>query len=291
MSSRVAAAGAEYFEEATAEAVTETVAVRKAMQRAAQAPQQAAAQLDAAKKSLLAARDAYRRAEATVFFVDPESLEELRAQPDPMHAGSSAPESSRMQDVAASLDKMDELLQQPLDEARADALLAEAGDLAEAIDELEAGLRGLAEAWEDGNGDNFRSAYFLSSPPAAVARVFQGLLALSGDVLPGKLADEANEPSEISARVAAMKEVYLGGDADSADSVSLHALVQQASPVQAALTRASLARSSALAGVLELSPQDAQIRQQLDAALADTTRQLTSAARSLGIVIVESHQP
>jgi len=291
MSSRVAAAGAEYFEEATAEAVTETAAVRKAMQRAAQAPQQAAAQLDAAKKSLLAARDAYRRAEATVFFVDPESPEELRAQPDPMHAGSSAPESSRMQDVADSLDKMDELLQQPLDEARADALLAEAGDLAEAIDELEAGLRGLAEAWEDGNGDNFRSAYFLSSPPAAVARVFQGLLALSGDVLPGKLAEEASEPSEISARVAAMKEVYLGGDADSADSVSLHALVQQASPVQAALTRASLARSSALAGVLELSPQDAQIRQQLDAALADTTRQLTSAARSLGIVIVESHQP
>ena len=110
---------------------------------------------------------------------------------------------------------------------------------------------------------------------------------MTGDVLPGLLGVAATNPAEISERLAAVKELYTGSPEAAAGSPSLQLLVQEAAPVQAALTRASIARAAALAGVLEISPDNQSLRKELESSLADVTRQLTLAAQSLGIVIVD----
>lgn len=285
LAARVATAGAEYFEGVTAAAVEETMSVRRAISRAAEVPAEAGSQLLEAQKSLSAASDAYRKAEATVFMVDPDSVEELRAQPDPLRAASQGGRDETMAELAAALEKMDALLARPLDAGKAETLLAEAQGVGAKIDKLEAGLRGLADAWSADDAKNFRQQFFLSSSMEAVARMFQGLLAMTGDLVPGRLSSP-DDPAEISSRLTAVKEIYLGDKEGTEQQPSPHLLVQQASVVQAALTRASIARAAALAGVLELAPQDDRLRAQLGTSLADVTRQLTFAAESLGIVIV-----
>jgi len=285
-SARVAAASAEFFEDATAQASSGTASARRALARAVEVPSEAASQLRQAKVSLSHAVDGYRKAEASVFLVDPESAAELRAQPDPLRAGTPGARDKTMAELSASLAKMEELLSRPLNQSSAALLLSEAQSAGTKIVELEAGLAGMAGAWADGDEANFRRQFFLASPEDAVARVFQGALAMTGDVLPGMLAGAETNPAEISERLAAVKELYTGSPEAAPDSPSLQLLVQETAPVQAALTRASIARAAALAGVLEISPDNQNLRKELASSLADVTRQLTLAAQSLGIVIV-----
>lgn len=287
LSARVAAASAEFFEGATTAAAEETASVRRALSRAAEAPASAADQLREARQSLSSAADAYRKAEAAVFLVDPTSVEELRAQPDPLLAGSPGQRDETMEELISSLQKIDDLLSRPLGQTKAAALLAESDLVGAKIDKLEQGLRGMADAWKPDNAENFRAKFFLSSSDQAVARVFQGLLAMSGDLLPGRLAADQGDATEVFARVKAMQELYVGNTDGTEDRSSIYALVQQASPVQAALTRASIARSAALAGVLDLAPGDEPCREQLRSSFADVTRQLTFAAQSIGIQVIE----
>lgn len=286
LSLSVAQAEADYFENATATAAEEAQAVRRTLTRTVTSVSDASENLDEAKASLSTAADAYHKAEATVFFVDPDSVEELRAQPDPLRAGAAGQGDDMLSGLADALDKVDDELSRPLSAAKAAALLLEAKDIADKAAALEVRFRGLADAWKGGVEDNFRGRYFLSSPEGAIARVFQGLLAMTGDILPGRLSSSADDSTGISQRLRAVREIYLG-DAESPDArPALHHLVQEASPVQAALTRASIARAAALAGVLEITPGDAGVRAQLGVALEDLTRQLVLAAQSLGISIV-----
>ena len=240
-----------------------------------------------AKTSLSLARQAYRKSEAAVFFVDPDSADELRAQPDPFGVASPTVDNKAIEQLEAALTKLEGLLDGSIDASNAGALLVEAKSVAVELANLEKGLREMAEAWQLQDAANFRSKYFLQSPEGAVARVFQGLLAMTGDLLPsGLVSDEENSSSDTAARMNAVREIYLGTVDEAESDVSLHALVQQASPVQAALTRASIARAVALASVFELSPGNEPVADQLSPALQDVTRQLTAAAQSLGIVVV-----
>ena len=285
-SARVAAASAEFFEDATTQAASGTTSVRRALARAVEVPSEAASQLREAKASLSDAAEAYRKAEASVFLVDPESAVELRAQPDPLRAGRPGACDKTLAELSASLAKMDELLSRPLNQTSAALLLSEAQSAGTKIVELETGLAGMAEAWADGDKANFRRQFFLPSAEGAVARVFQGALAMTGDVLPRLLAGAETSAAEISERLAAVKELYAGRPEAAPDSPSLQLLVQESAPVQAALTRASIARAAALAGVLDIMPENQKLRADLASSLADVTRQLTLAAQSLGIVIV-----
>ena len=283
---RVAMASAEYFEEVSTDAADAVSSVRRALSRAEEEPAESAAQVREAKKSLSAAADAYRKAETSVFVVDPESTPELLAQPDPLRAGDPGGRDETLAQLSSSLEKMDDLLARPLNQDSAALLLVEADGVKTKIAQLEAALRALADAWKEGETENFRQNYFLSSSEGAVARVFQGLLAMTGDVLPGMLAGTDGYSGEVVPRLAAVKDLYLGASEANPDSPSLHSLVQQSSPVQAALTRASLARAVALAGVLEISPGNEPLRQNLVTSLQDATRQLSMAAQSLGILII-----
>ena len=282
---QVAAAGAEFFEAATLEAAAETSSARSALSRALQSPAEAAGHVRSAKKSLARAANAYGKAEASVFLVDPESEDELRAQPDPLHAGVPGARDEVVAGLCASLGCLEGLLSRPVTSESAARLIAEAQNVGTKITRLEAGLRGMSDAWRPDDKGNFRSKFFLPSGEGAVARLFQGALAMTGDVLPG-LVSGAADTAEVTARLAAVKELYAGGGEAPPGSPSLQNLVAGVSPLQAALARASLARAVALAGVLELDPGNRNLRGELIASLEDTTRQLTLAAQSLGISVI-----
>jgi len=284
----VAERSADYFEDTTSTAAAETSSARRSLARALQEPSSAGSEIRQAQSSIAAAADAYYKSEAAVFFVDPEAEDELRAQPDPFRVGSLGEGNEAMAGLISSLEKMEEMLAGPIDQSKAAELLNEAQSIGVKIDRLESDLLDLAGAWRDGDAGNFRNNYFLSSPEQAVARIFQGLLAMSGDLMPERLQSSGKSPAEISVGVRALKEIYLGESEQAEDQPAPHTLVLAASPIQAALTRASIARAEALAGVLEVYPDDQSLRAQLLASLEEVTRQLTSAARSLGIVIVES---
>jgi len=289
LAARVAAAAADYFAAATDEAADGAATVGSSLSDSDGDGDSLADGLSRAKASLARTREAYLKSEAAVFFVDPDSTEELRAQPDPFGAGSPTVENEAIEKLEVALAKLEDLLDGSLDSSKAGALLVEAKSVAAELESLEKGLRAMAGAWQTQDPGNFRTKYFLESPEGAVARIFQGLLAMTGDLLPADLlSEETNSAIDTAARVAAVREIYLGTSEDTEAAVSLHALVQQTSPVQAALTRASIARAAALAAVLELSPENESVRSQLVPALQDLTRQLTSAAESLGIVVVSS---
>ena len=287
-SASVASATAEYFADVTDAAAEETSVARRALALAVDSPASAVENLREVKKSISAARAAYRKAEAAIFLVDPESAEELRAQPDPLGAGAPGGSSLLMHELAGSIDIMEDLLSRPLDSSVAGNLLAEARVVGTKIGELDRGLRGLAGAWTAGDADNFRGRFFLASPEMAAARVFQGLIAMTGDALPDRIDSSERGPEEISGRLAAVREIYLGRDGG---APALHQLVVESSPLQAALARASIARADALAGVLEVFPDDSSVRTQLAAALDEVTRQLIFAAEVIGIEIVDTEKP
>jgi hypothetical protein len=289
LAARVATATADYFTAATDEAADGAATVGSSLSDSDGDADALAGGVTRARTSLARTREAYRRSEAAVFFVDPDSAEELRAQPDPFGVASPTVENKAIEQLEAALTKLEDLLDGSIDASNAGTLLVEAKSVAAELESLENGLRSMADAWQTQDPGNFRRKYFLESPEGAVARIFQGLLAMTGDLLPADLlSEETNSAIDTAARVAAVREIYLGTAEDAEAAVSLHALVQQTSPVQAALTRASIARAAALAAVLELSPENESVRSQLAPALQDLTRQLTSAAESLGIVVVSS---
>lgn len=289
LAAEVATASAEYLEETTANASEQTVSAKKAFFRAMESPSEAEVDLVSVREALAAASDAYHKAEAAIFLVDPYSIEELRLQPDPFGVGvPGSPEDKITSEVASLIKKMEKMLSRPLKAEDAPALFDLAQNLGAKIDELEAGLKGFADAWQENTKENFRSKFFLNSAEGAVARIFQGLLAVTGEVIPARLDGEQNNQLEISAGLDAVKDIYLGSDEPTANEPSPHLLVEQASIVQAALTRASIARSVALAELLQIFPDDKPLRGQLRTSLEDVTRQLTLAAQSLGIVIITS---
>lgn len=289
MSARVASSVARYFAVATSEASSDASDFSRALSSGQDDATELAAALGQAREALARLRAAYRKAEPAIFFVDPESEDELRAQPDPFGSGSPSGDDGTMAGLDAVLGRLENLLDEPLDASAAGTLLVEAKSAAASIEKIQAGIDAMASAWTPESGGNFRSDFFLPSPEQAVARIFQGLLAVTGDLLPSALvADPADSPrGDLALRLAAVREIYAGTEDENGDAVSLHELVRQVSPVQAALTRASIVRATALATLLEIAPEGGAPESELLPALDDVTRQLTFSARALGIVITD----
>lgn len=283
----VALAEAEYLEDATALAAEEAASSRLAVEQATGNEAEARSLLLQAAESLSLASSAYLKAESAVFFVDPGSKEELIAQPDPLGSGALGGSVDELDDLTKALEEIDQLLTQPLNREAVERAMREVESISPKISDLETSLRGFANAWTASDQDNFRNAFFLYPPEEAVARIFQGLLALSGDILPARLSATKESTSGMYESLGGVREMYIGPVAELDNSSSLYALVDQKSPIQAALTRASLARAVALAGVLDVVPESDSTREQLQAALSDLTKQLTLSAESIGIVIVE----
>ena len=295
-SAAVASENAELLEQATTTASEESANLDDAVQRAMAAPETAAGEIPKALASLSAVEDSYRSAEAAVFYVNPEDSAELAAQPDPLGAGANGTETNSLAAVSAKLKALVASVSGEQDEAALREALGILDDLAARSAELRAQMDALAAAWKESD-TSFRERYFLASPDNAVARIFQGLLALSGDVLPNHWLASGEggqnpvpDADEVLGRIDALRGIYLvsgtGNEADKA--TGLDDLVAAASPARAAATRASIAQMAALAQALKFSPENAETRRQLLGALEEVTRQLTLSAQVLGIEIVEN---
>lgn len=288
----VAEGNAEMLAAATSQAAGEADVFSAAMQRAAALPADAAEELPRAMEALSAVRQSYRQAEAAVFYVDPASPGELTAQPDPLGSGTAGESSDSLTDVSAMLEELVTAAGGKMDAAALGRILPVLGKLAARSKQLVSDMDSLAAAWRDSDS-SFRTRYFLANPDNAVARMFQGLLALSGDVLPNRArAAGALSADEIGGRIKALHGIYLG-ERDAASPTGapgLEDLVMASSPLQAAAVERAIAQAEALSQALKLSPENTEARRQLLAALDEVTRQLVLSAEALGIRVVEENK-
>jgi len=288
---QIVAQNAELLGGATEASVEETANVLGALARIQSAPLTVADELKIAEASLAAAKEAYQQAEAAVFYVDPDSAQELIAQPDPLGVATAGGQDlfARWERLVASLDIRED---EPLTADKLSSLVVPFAELKKTSEELAAALEGFAAAWRTGESKNFRSAYFSSSPDLAVARIFQGLLALTGDVMPARLAATDFTAEEFQHRVNAVANIYFGvssgGEAVADGSVGVHDLVFRASPAQALAAAAALQRAKVLAASIQLSPTDPELTRQAGLTLSDLTTQLIASARSLGIMVIDA---
>jgi hypothetical protein len=251
------------------------------------APWSAPGDFPEAFAALRAAAEAYRRGEAAVFYVDPASAAELRAQPDPLQVGGEGGAVDPFGATALLLRQLAGLTGGAMDRASIDRAL----DLLEELEAAAAGLRSdmnaLAAAWSAEERESFREKYFLASSREAAARIFQGSLALSGDILPTLLSAPETDPAELAGRTAALRDLYLGSVGADGPGPGLHDLVFASAPAQALATYGTIAQAVALGEALMRAPAHEETRRQLAEALANATRQLEFSAEAVGIQIVE----
>ena len=285
---QVARANADMMTAASATAAEEVSRFTASARQVAAAPVTAGDEFAAAISSLTAAAEAYRRTEASVFYVDPDSTDELRAQPDPLGVGSGGEPVDPFAEISARLTRLAKLTAGRMNEEIVGEVLRLLRELADESDKLSADINSLAAAWAKDEGESFRSKYFLASHELAVARIFQGLLALTGDVLPGFVRSDDVAPVEITGRMHAVRDIYLGiAPGEPEGQPGLHDLVFASAPAQALATYGAIAQALALSEALALAPGNVETQRQLIGALANVTRQLEFAAAAVGIQIVE----
>jgi len=288
LSAQVARANADLLTAASTTAAREAANFESVAKRAAVAPVSASADLATAMDSLSAAKRSYQRTEAAVFYVDPESTDELVAQPDPLSAGSAGPAMDAFAEINKRLHRLADLTAEEIDNESLQQILETLPEVAGWSGRLRADMEAMAKAWDPGAPESFREKYFLASSDLAVARIFQGLLAQSGDVLPERWLQGEIAPTEVTGRTDALRELYLGITEQRPEGTGLHDLVFAAAPAQAMVTYAAIVQASALADALAIDPANAETRRQLLAALGNVTRQLELSAQAVGIQIVEA---
>ena len=285
---QVAVANADLVTSASAGALEEAATFERAVRRLAVAPVSAAGEWPVAVASFAAAQRAYQTTEAAIFYVDPESREEMAAQPDPFGAGAALETGDAFAEVNRRLAKLARLSAGGTGEEMLGEALETLPELAAWSGRLRADLQVLADAWDPASATGFREKCFLASPERAVARIFQGLLAQSGDVLPRRLSDGPLVPSEVTGRTDALRDLYLGITEEHPEGLGLHDLVFAAAPAQAMATHGAIAQAVAWAEALARAPGSGDTRRQLQAALEQATRQLELAAAALGVRIVDA---
>lgn len=286
------------MEKASRDAEQQAASLQNAVASMAE-PEAAQEALSVARLSLSFARQAYQQAEPSVFYVDPESSAELVALPDPLGAGALKPEAKRLEQLAGSLENLDALVasgpRKHFDPIISLWLYLDA-ETASLRDEL----NGLASGWDAAQESSFRQRYFLQTPPTAVARIFQGIIAVTGDLLPnywlgdgGGWNDERPPLAEVAGRFRAVRNIYAGRATQYGlvNGPGLIDLVREQSPLQADTTMQVLERSLLLAERLALEPGDpAQARSFLRLQAEEVTRQLILSAGAIGIEIIEVGQ-
>lgn len=285
MADKVVRANADFISAAASEALLNAAKLRETMAGASQDLPDTAKNLAEAERALAEALASYQQAEIAVFYVNPDSADELALQPDPLGAGTGEEGVDAFAEIADRLSEIGKFAKNGIREnevSRAVTLLLELTALTE---RLEADLGVLSAAWEPGGDANFRESIFLISTQQAVARIFQGMLAISGDVLPRRWPGGAKvDAAQVDGRVRALGLIFEGR---SEQEPGLRAVVSDSSPDHAAAVQASLARAAALAEALKTAPESGDTQKQLLSALGDVTRQLALAAEALGIRIVE----
>lgn len=287
LAEQVVSANADLLSTASAEAAEQSAEFESRARKAATAPASATGDLSGAIGSLAKAKRSYQKTEAAVFYVDPDSAGELSAQPDPLGAGAEDYAVDAFAEIERRLEKLVRLTAGEMNEEKLQEVLTVLPELAGWSGRLRSDMQAIAEAWAPGAASNFRESYFLASPEAAVARIFQGLLAQSGDILPRRWLRGAVIPDEVTGRTDALRDLYLGISEENPGGKGLHDLVFAAAPAQAMATYGAMAQAAALADALALAPSNEETRRQLLVSLENVTRQLELSAAAVGIQVVD----
>jgi len=292
----VVEANAALMEEASRDMEEQTAQLQGAVLAMAAEPRAAREALSIARMSLSFARQAYHQVEPSVFYVNPDSAEELAALPDPLQAGTAATEAGRLGALAASLDELDRLAARP-SRYNVQRMMSLWYRLDGESASLREALTGLAGGWAESEKRSFRQRFFVPSPRPAVARIFQGVLAVTGDLLPnywlqdgGGWSDRQPPLAEVSGRLRAVRNIYAGRARlhGSSGAPGLVDLVREQSPVQAESTLRTLEAALSTAETLAHHPGDPlQARAMLLQQAEQATRELILAAKALGIEIIE----
>jgi hypothetical protein len=155
----------------------------------------------------------------------------------------------------------------------------------------------LAVSWQATDPGAFRRKYFLASPSTAIGRIFQGTLAVSGDLLPNYWLEksaawsDASPPvAEVAGRFRALRNIFAGRAAQYREVTGpgLVDLVREKSPWQADATLRALETSLRIAEHLSVATGDPSVARALLSAQAElVTSELTRSAGALGIRIIE----
>ncbi len=282
--SQVVLNNADLLTEATTSAAGEATRFEQLVTRVAAAPLSAAASFPEALEAFDQAQQSYQQAEVAVFYVDPESVDELLAQPDPLGVAGAGEAENAVARITAGIEELSLMVTADADRDTLGEVLVVLRELREGAKHLREGLDALAAAWDEEVDESFRQRYFLSDPEASVARIFQGLLAQSGDVL----SERSPAPEVLAAGAAALRDHYLGITSRWPGGLGVHDLVYAAAPAQAMATYAAIARAVALAEAWQHRPTDEEIPRQLPLAWAEVTRQLEWAAEAVGVRVIDT---
>lgn len=239
--------------EASDEAVRQAASLEKTISHIPDEPDSAASAVFAANQSLASLRKSYQRLEPSIFYVDPDSAAELLALPDPLLAGTTEPKADQLELMARSLENLSSLLQGGGGD-RIGKIVSVWRYLQGESSYLLERLARFSPSWKAADPNNFRNGIFLASSRTAIGRIFQGIIAVSGDVIPNYWLEksgawrEVNPPiSEIAGRFRAVSDTYLGCGEDGEAVDGLFALVRQRSAIQADRTLLALEQSILLA--------------------------------------------
>jgi hypothetical protein len=294
----VAETNADLMAKASRDAEEQATSLQKAVASFVQSesPQES---LSLARVSMSLAREAYQQAEPSIFYVDPEAPQELASLPDPLRVGTPRSEIGKLGQMARTLQELESLTAIGFTK-QVDPIVSRWLTLRSQTSSLRKELDRLADGWDEAEDSAFRQRFFLRSTPNAIARIFQGIIAVSGDLLPnywlrpgGGWSDARPPLPEVIGRLRAIRNIYAGRAVEYglAEGPGLFDLVQERAPEQAGITLRSVDNALLMAEQLALTPGDAaQARALLLYLSEEVTQSLIKSAGALDIVIVEEPQ-
>lgn len=225
------------------------------------------ATLSSAENALVSSQTAYLHAETSLYYEE-----------DSSKVAKDAPHAAAFDEVANGIDKT----ARHSPKKRSSSAESAASD----TKDLEEELAQLAKAWDPADTANFRNRVFVSSPDDSVARIFQGVIAVTESLLPDEIA-RSSEPlslERINGRLFAVKNLYdgkyLGLNGEFYDGPGLKHLLERKDPEAAAEISTTIDKAISLAPTTENGGNFNA--EELNATLDSLTQQLASGAKELG---------
>lgn len=185
--------------------------------------------------ALATAYHAFLQAESAVYYPDPDTAEEWAQPFGSLDSAIQMPDAPGFAPVKQSLAEYPSLPRASygIPGARGQAL----ENLKAEMHALRTSLQGFAAAWEPDSPDNFRNRTFLPDSPAAIKKIFQGLLAVTDQLILERSA-ASSDRDRLIGRLEGIKVIYDGQYATlqytTVWTPGLKVLVQRSKPSAAA---------------------------------------------------------
>lgn len=277
----VSATNAQIMQAASEDALTATDELQTEVASLDSDPEAAAA-----REKLARVRSAFFQAELAIFYTDPTSAEEIETLSDPRES-----DDSDLPSVATTEKLLDAYARLPVNPYVLPRTRIGSSDLAAGLvsqsAETKSALTPLAEAWNPEDPESFRNRFFLTSPEDAIARILQGAISLSMNMLFEEATPTVTGTARREIRLSRLKGIqnilegtYETQQGEVIAGPGLLPLIEQHDPGTAQALRDATLHSLQAA---EESPDPAAI----SASLEDLQQRLKDAANSLGFEVEE----